>query len=340
MLWLTLLVLLALYILYIFLRPVKLIKAESSDHLIEPPDFFIYSFEAHVHTQFSYDSLGKPEDLRSAMEKQGIDFLIITDHDNDHIKHFCDERMIAGMERKITDHEGKVLGDVLIAGDVRLVAHPFKEKYRWMLEKDRDLLVEMVDLKDDLLLKKRLFFTYLPAVLLLYPLVGFRALRLLKGVFDLDTYAGRYLGEGWQHRVFGGLDHHVKVYIREVGIRFLFPHYAHAFYLMRNFLVSSEPVHGRDDFLCALKSQRVVISFSEKPSLVWVEGRKLRVITPYSRCLIFVRSSEERMVYSASCLELELPSGHYVVYAYLYSFKLGSLYLGLTPLFITTVEVP
>ncbi|MGC8852825.1 MAG: PHP domain-containing protein, partial [Hydrogenobacter sp.] len=101
MIWFVI-VLLASYLAFLYLYPIKWVKARRSKEFFEPPDFYVYSYEFHIHTQFSYDSLGKPEDIKMSMYSEDIDYAIITDHDTDAIKHFCDEqKMIAGVERKI-----------------------------------------------------------------------------------------------------------------------------------------------------------------------------------------------------------------------------------------------
>ncbi len=340
MLWLILGIFI-LYVVYIIARPIfYLPKVQPQKETVVPPDVFIYSFQAHVHTQFSYDSLGKPEDVHKAAQDLEIDYIIVTDHDNDHIKYFSNEKIVAGIEKKITDKEGKILGDALTVDGIRMVAHPFKKKYAWKLEKSKDLLVEIVDLKDDLLLKKGLLFLYLPAVVFLYIFSSQRALSLLKRVLDLKLFANRYINSGWNNKVFGGLDHHVKIYIREVGIRFLFPHYRHSFQMMRNFLISESSINSKREFIEALKKEQIVVSFDKKPSIVYSQKRNLIVISPYKNSLIFLKNRDEERIYEGSMLNLKINgSPHFVIYGYLYTFKIGRFYFGMKPLFITTAEV-
>jgi len=146
------LVLVSALIVWFFLFPIRYARRASlSEELVEPPERFIYSYVLHIHTQFSYDSLGKPEDVMRARDELGIDYALVTDHDTDAIKEFADERLIAGRELKINDAEGNLQGDLLEFGDLRIVAHHFRGKYRWKLEKDRSLLFELIDLRDALL---------------------------------------------------------------------------------------------------------------------------------------------------------------------------------------------
>jgi hypothetical protein len=134
------------YFVLLFALPLRWVKAIPADQLPQKlPELYVYSYQVHIHTQFSHDSLGKPEDIYSAMEVEDIDFALITDHDNDHFKHFCNHRSFAGVERKIEGEKG-LLGDLLEIGSLKVIAHPFKEKYRWKLERDGYFL-ELIDLR-------------------------------------------------------------------------------------------------------------------------------------------------------------------------------------------------
>jgi len=105
--------------------PLKWAKAHYVNELPERvPDLFVYSYQIHIHTQFSYDSLGKPEDVFSAIEREGIDFALITDHDRDDFKNFCNSKTFAGVEKKINGMEG-IMGDLLEIGSLKVIAHPF-----------------------------------------------------------------------------------------------------------------------------------------------------------------------------------------------------------------------
>ncbi len=258
------------YFVLLFALPLRWVKAIPVDQLPQKlPKLYVYSYQVHIHTQFSYDSLGKPEDIYSAMEAEGIDFALITDHDNDRFKHFCNHRCLAGVERK--EGERGLLGDLLEIGSLKVIAHPFKEKYRWKLERDGYFL-ELIDLKDALLEDKGKLFFFIFGTVLLYPFLKKRALEPLKKVLPVEKYVQRYMQEGWKNPVLVGLDHHTKVYIREVGIRFLFPSYEHSFYLMRNLLISQKPVNSAEELTSALRSGLNLISFQRNP--LWLTWRR------------------------------------------------------------------
>ena len=73
MTWIAVGLLLLVYTLYLLLRPARYLKPEPAFEFLELPNFFVYSFQVHIHTQFSYDSLGKQEDIRRDMDKCNID---------------------------------------------------------------------------------------------------------------------------------------------------------------------------------------------------------------------------------------------------------------------------
>lgn len=333
-LFFALFLLLCLYLLLLELYPVKRLRTKKSRaELYALPELYIYSFELHVHSQFSYDSLGKPEDIAEAARREGIDYVIVTDHEDDRIKHFAGDRIVAGMEKKLLGKEGRVLGDLLLAGELRVVAHPFKEKYRWQLELPEEYLFELIDLKDALLERKGMLFLMLPYLLLVGLLSRSRAVESLKKIIPVEKYATQYLKMRIANRVVGGLDHHVKVYIREVGIRFLFPSYRHSFRLMRNFLLTDQKVTDREQFLQSLKTGSTLISFSEKPTLFWRDGQSLKVFPP-AECLLHRKSLQEEEWQEGSFFEFFLPPGTQVFMGYTYAFRLGSLCFGLKPLFL------
>jgi hypothetical protein len=83
------------YFVLLLALPLRWVKAIPADQLPQKlPKLYVYSYQVHIHTQFSYDSLGKPEDIFNAMEAEDIDFALITDHDNDHFKNFCNHRCL------------------------------------------------------------------------------------------------------------------------------------------------------------------------------------------------------------------------------------------------------
>lgn len=322
-----------LYLLFASLYPVRRLKTIKIAFLPEKlPDVYLYSFQAHIHSQFSYDSLGKPEDIIRAAKEEDIDYVMVTDHDNDHIKFFQDQRLIAGMERKVLGDKNQILGDLLILDGLKIIAHPFKEKYKWQLEFQGDYFFELIDLKDALLERKGVLFFLFPYILLLAFLSINKALEAIKRLIDIEKYAHLYLRMGIKNPIVGGLDHHVKVYIREVGVRFLFPDYRHSFKLMRNLLISKEKIKSKEEFIKKLNEGNIVISFEKKPTLYWKE-ENLRIIAP-KKCVLIKKTIEKEEAYEGSYFDVKLDSGINFFLGYVYKFRIGSLYFGLKPLFI------
>ncbi len=326
-----------LYLLLAELYPVRFLKAEKVNKtgFSDLPPLYLYSFELHIHTQFSYDSLGKPEDLIRASKEEDIDFVITTDHENDHIKNFAGGNIIAGKEIKITDEKGRILGDLLEVQDIRVVAHPFKEKYRWRLPLPEDYLFEIIDLKDALLERKWMLFLLLPHVILRGLISINLALDFLKGLVDIRRYALMYLNMGVKNPVVAGLDHHVKVYVREVGIRFLFPNYLHSFRILRNFLITTKRVKDSESFLRELKQGSILISFSKKPTVFWKEAHTIKILPP-TNCLLCLLREKGEEFYRGSYFEINIPSGRSLLLGYTYKFRLWRFYFGLAPLFLFT----
>ncbi len=327
-----------LLILWFFLFPVRFVRSPIPPvPLIEPPDVFVYSYVLHIHTQFSYDSLGKPEDVIRTRDRYGIDYAIVTDHDNDHIKDFADERLIAGKEVKLNDENGNLLGDLLEVGRLKIIAHHFRGKYRWRLEKDSDYLIELINLRDALLERKITLIFYIFAGIILYPFLKGRIFGNYAKLINTELYAKKFLNENWKSRVVGGIDHHVKLYIREIGKRILVPDYGLSFSLMRNFLISGREIKTKEDLLSALGSELNLISFSNKPSFVWLERDRIKVYAPFSNTYVLLLSGEGEVRESVgSNVEFsELRKDRYLVLGYTYLLKVGRLLLGVKPLFVS-----
>jgi len=338
-LFLPLLILFPYAVYYLF--PAKFVKGfEERNEVIEPKTFYVYSFVFHVHTQFSYDSLGKPEDVKKARDLCGLDYVIITDHEVDTFKLFEDERIITGVERKINDEKGKLLGDLIEVGDIKVISHHFKRKYRWRLERKDDYFFELINLKDALIENKKSLIFYLFLGIFVYPIFKKSYLRNFVKVIKVEEYVKKYLSEGWKNKVLGGLDHHVKVYIREVGIKFLFPSYTFSFCLLRNFLISRKPVKNKKEFLEALKEGNTIISFGEKPSLFWLENSKLFVYTPYPNVLIRVFTKDKVKNFVGSNLKISLEKDPCMVVGYRYAFRVWKFFFGVKPIFVSDVVKP
>lgn len=317
-------------LIWFFFFPVRFLRNRSvSVEILEPPEIYVYSFVLHIHTQFSHDSLGKPEDLERALDLCGVDFALITDHENDLVGRFTSERVLAGKEVKVPE------GDLLEFEGLKVIAHPFSEKYTWKGSRDPGYLLEIVDLKDEILRSKAKFLLFLLTALLLYPFLKGKVLRYVLKVVEVEELALRYLREGWRCPVVGGLDHHVKVYITDASKRILIPDYTHSFSLMRNLLLTRREVKSARDLPKAIKEGRILVSFSEKVPLVWREGRSIKVYSPYPNTLTVLlseRGVEAEALGSNSVFEPG--DGRYVVVGYTYILKVWNILFGLRPLFL------
>ncbi|MCS6875690.1 MAG: PHP domain-containing protein [Aquificaceae bacterium] len=328
------LILFILYLLFVELYPVKRIKVKPSEGSLQSiPDLYVYAFQIHLHSQFSYDSLGKPEDIIRKAEQENIDYVIVTDHDTDAIKNFAGDRLIAGVEKKVLGEGGAILGDLLEVEDLKVVAHPFKKRYRWKLELPKEYLFELIDLKDAILERKTLLLFLLPSLVLKAFFSKKLALQSLKKMLKPERYAKLYLRMNIENQVVGGLDHHVKVYVREVGVRFLFPDYSDSFRLLRNFLLTSTKVVNKEEFPRALKKGMTVISFEEKPTIYWKEEGFLKILPPY-KCLLLQVGKESEAWYKGSFFQIKPEKGISFFIGYTYSFELVGLYFGLKPIFV------
>ena len=325
----------ALFLLYP-VRIEKIYKDFKDLSLLPPSAVFLYSYEFHIHTQFSYDSLGKPDDLFRARDEAGIDYVIVTDHEVDYFKEFADQRTLVGVEKKINDEKGNLLGDLIEVGDIKVISHHFR-KYRWKLPREKEYLFELINLKDALVHKKGRLLFYLLFAPFLYPIAKSYYLKNFTKVINPEEFAKRYLKEGWENKIICGLDHHVKVYIREVGLRFLFPSYRFSFSLMRGFVLSRRKINTKEEFLKAFGEFPHLTSFSEKPTLFWTEGNSLYYYAPYSKVLTVLLTKDHKKAFLGSNGKLELKSGSYVLVGYTYLFRIGRVFFGVKPLFVSDI---
>ncbi len=330
--------LLAALFIWFFIFPVRYFgKPRKNREVLVPPDFYVYSFVLHIHTQYSFDSLGKPEDILSALREEKIDFAIVTDHDNTDIGRHDHDSIIAGKEVKLNDEEGNLLGDILEVEDLKVIAHHFREKYRWRLSKDKELFFELIDLRDALFQSRVKFFLYVIAGLLILPLTKKIVINNLKKLVNTLYYAQRYLEEGWQSRVLGGHDHHVLLYLRDVKTRFLFPDYRISFRIMRNVILSKSKVTGKDELIKAIKEGFTIISFSERNSYQWIEDGHIMATSPYQNTL-FLLLKEGAIIDKAvgsNYRSKQLEKGYYMLLGFTYGFHLGGLFFDVRPLFVS-----
>ena len=339
----TILILLLLFLIallvWFFIFPIRYIgKPRKNKEVLVPPDFYVYSFVIHIHTQYSFDSLGKPEDVVEAIKREKIDFAIVTDHDNTDIERYAHDSIIAGKEVKLNDKDGNLLGDLLEVEDLKVVAHHFREKYRWKLPKDSDLFFELIDLRDALFQSRVRFFLFTIAGLLIIPFSKALVINNLKKLVNTMYYAKRYLREGWRSRILGGHDHHVLLYLRDVKTRFLFPDYRTSFRIMRNVLLSERKVSDKREFIKAIREGFTIISFSERYSYQWIEDGQIMATSPYQNTL-FLLLKDGKIIDRAVGPNYRSPGnldgGYYMLLGFTYGFRLGGLFFDLRPLFVS-----
>ncbi len=326
-------------LLWFFIFPIKFIRRRVNvTKNTEIPDFYIYSFQLHIHTQFSYDSLGRVEDVLKAKEENSLDFVIISDHRNKDVEKFASNGILVGVEKREHDENGIFVGDVIELEDIKVIAHPFNPKYLWKAHVERGTFFEIIDIKDILKEKGFLIIFLFP---LIFPFLGKKSYLLIRRVIDIRRSVERVIKRGWVIKSVAGLDHHVKFYYIDSNKKFLFPDYRISFKILRNFLVSRKHVKEREEFLNALKEGYTIVSFTEKPIIVWTENKYVKLYCTEEKVLWIIHSyGGRKYVCEGSEGYVKVEPGEYIIYGYRYLFRLGGMYFGLKPYFITsTLEV-
>ncbi|RTZ59702.1 MAG: hypothetical protein DSZ31_03420 [Gammaproteobacteria bacterium] len=288
------------------------------------------SFVVHVHTLFSYDSLGKPEEVKKVAQTLGVDKVFITDHDREDLKGFFppSDRLVFGWEYQ-DEKYGRLLK--LAEGKYTVIAHPNNEKkalYRFKNLYESHFFYELVDLKDVLQGSKfplKLYF-FLRS-LVLYPFLKLKALNFFPKLIPLNRWVEVYLKRTkGELKIIGGLDHHVKLSFWEKPKKFFsIPHYKWSFYILQN------KTFGEDVF-SSLNSGRFYLSFCSTE--VYVEGN--RVLVNRKRYLTFNHLASGKVSVN-TCGRIE--EGTKVVAIYGYTLRVGKLFFGLTPLAVFRWDV-
>ncbi len=329
-----LLLILLIYIflgIWLFLLPVKFLRANRCETIIDIPNIYIYSFQFHIHTQFSYDSLGKLEDIKKAKEECGIDFVVISDHRNKDVAQHVVGDFIVAEEKRVEE------GDIIDLGEVKVIAHPFNPKYIWEGKVDKGTPLEVINVKD--VLKKNklgvilLCFSYI----LFYPFLKNNMPYYLRRLIDIEYYTKKIIEKNWFIKTVGGLDHHVKLYYVDSKKKLLFPNYSFSFKIFRNYIFSKRPIKSEKDFVKALKEGKTVIVFDEKPFIIWMENNRINIYSPRKNVIWFIKPYKGKEIYCCDCSRSpELEEGNYIIYGYTYRFKFFKIYFGLTPYFISS----
>ncbi len=329
-----LLLLLIIYIfigIWLFLLPVKFLRVNRCDTIIDIPNIYIYSFQFHIHTQFSYDSLGKLEDIKKAKEECGIDFVVISDHRNKDVAQHVAGDFIVGEEKRVEE------GDIIDLGEVKVIAHPFNPKYIWRGKVDKGTPLEVINVKDVLKKNKLGVILSLFSYILFYPVLRKNLPYYLRRLINIEYYIKKIIEKNWFIKTVGGLDHHVKLYYVDSKKKFLFPDYSFSFKIFRNYIFSEKPIKSEKDFINALKEGKTVLVFDEKPFIIWVENKRINIYSLRKNIIWFIRSYRGNKTYCCNGnISPELEEGSYIIYGYTYRFKFFKIYFGLMPYFVSS----
>jgi hypothetical protein len=278
---------------------------------------------------FSYDSLGKPQEVEKIAKELKVEKVFITDHDREDIEKVLpkSEILVGGWEYQ-DEKYGRLLK--LAGGRFTVVAHPNnpkKELYRWRGVFEEDFFYELVDLKDVLavapLWLKLYFFL---RSLFLYPVRGLKVLDFFPKLIPLRGWIETYLERtGGSLKIVGGLDHHVKISFWEKPKKFFsIPHYKWSFYILQN-----RTFDGTDIFE-ALKRGNFYLSFCNQRMELFENQLLLE-----EKTLTFCHK-KDRTISVNDCGKIEEDT--VIVSVYKYLFRLGNIYFGLTPVAVFKVN--
>lgn len=350
------LLLLLLIVLYLEFRPLRKIKineqflGQVSDF---PENIKKYNVIAHIHTQFSFDSLGKPSDIKKAMEENNIDFVFVTDHDNDNYRFFEDERVFAGVEKNTP--EGRLL---LLGNELPVISHPNNfefEHYRWKGEFKPDHLYEIIDIKDGIVWNKPLAVVSLIKNILILPLTR-DILHKWNALIPLESWSRLYYARARGLKIIGGLDLHVKLVYQEHTHGILIPSYRSGFRWLVNRVYSKNDLRKKGEVLEALKKGNLFLALKNSDGDFWVSkdkdvfllGEKVPLNSLFNvvfdrRKTVKIIKHENRPVAVTQKNRFSFlldKKGFYHIEVYEYDIKVGSLFFGFRPLVITNpVEV-
>ena len=338
-------------LLYLEFRPFKrisLLEDKIKKNNPEKPQYYKYNVIAHIHTQFSFDSLGKPSDIKKAMEENNIDFVFVTDHDNDNYKYFEDNRIFAGIEKNTP--EGRLL---LLGNELPVISHPNNfefEHYRWKGEFRPDYLYEIINIKDGVVWNKALSIISLLKNVIIFP-VTWKILHKWNALIPLEKWSRLYFARAKGLKMIGGLDLHIKLVYQEHTHGILIPSYRSGFKWLVNQVYSLKPLEKKSDVLEALEQGNLHISLKQKYGDFWGEydgniyfpgdklpsGSKLFCIFNHKKTLKILKKDNQPVVITKedSFSYETKESGLYHFEIYEYDLKIGNLYLGFRPVAIT-----
>jgi len=318
-----------LLVLFFELYPVGILKVKRCPKRVGRRNSPQRSFVVHLHTVFSYDSLGKLQEVEKVAKDLGVEKVFITDHDRFDIEKLLppSEVLVGGWEYQ-DERYGRLLK--LAGGRFTVIAHPNnpkKELYRWRGEYGKDFFYELIDLKDVLVVSplwlKLYFFV---RSLFLYPVRGLKVLDFFPKLIPLRGWIETYLSRtGGELPIIGGLDHHVKLTFWEKPKKFFsVPHYGWSFYILQNRTFDGNGIFEnlkRGNFYLSLCNRRL--------------EREENFVLSRGKTLTFCHKGDGTVSVN-NCGKIE--RGTLIVAVYKYLFRLGNLYFGLTPIGVFRVS--
>ena len=342
-----------LILLYLEFRPFRSVKIKEDgckelDRKLE--GIKKYNVIAHIHTQFSFDSLGKPSDIKKAVEENSIDFVFVTDHDNDNYSFFEDSQIFAGIEKNTP--EGRLL---LLGNTLPVISHPNNfefEHYRWKGEFRKDYLYEIINIKDGIVWNKALSIISLIKNLILFPFTR-NILHKWNALIPLEKWVRLYFARAKGLKMIGGLDLHIKLVYQEHTHGILIPSYRSGFRWLVNKVYSRQPITEKEDILKALKNGNLFLSLKQTEGDFWGEfegevylpGEKipkkttLNCMCEKSKTVKVLKCENSPVVITEreSFFYTAEREGFYHFEIYEYDFKIGNLYFGFRPVIITNL---
>ncbi len=348
-----LLLILGIFILTLEFRPVR--KISKNENSIEdeyqnlPDDIKKYRIIAHIHTQFSFDSLGKPSDIKKAMEENNIDYVFITDHNNMDYKHFETENVFAGIEKNTPD--GRML---LLGGELPVISHPHNfefEHYKWKGEFKKEYLYEAIVPKDAFVWNKKLAIAVFLKNLLIYPITR-RLVHKWNSFIPLQEWMKLYFSRARGENLIGGLDLHIKLVYQEHTHGPMIPSYRDGFRWLRNIVYSRKSLTNKEEVLNALKNGNLYISINENEGdfyakddkgNVYLLGEKLPLnakvfckVNGKNKVVILKHENKPIVITEKTTFSYRLKDkGYYHFEVYEYDFKVKNRYFGFRPVILT-----
>lgn len=341
-------ILLLIYILYFEYRPFKVLKLDRIEkNFFKNINLYKYNVISHVHTQFSFDSLGKPSDIKKAMEENNIDFVFITDHDNTDYSFFENDKIFAGIEKNTPD--GRLL---LLGNQLPVISHPHNfdfEHYRWKGEFKEGHLYEFIDIKDIIVWNK--FITGLAFIknILIYPITR-NLVHKWNSLIPIDKWRKLYYERSRHLNIIGGLDLHIKVVYQERTHGLLIPSYRAGFKWLINRVYSKKPLRTKEDILESLSKGNLYLAINQKfidiygedeegikilgedlkiGGTINVKSLKKSVSVLYYNNKPIVKTDKEEFSYTVK------QTGDYHLEVYEYDFRIFNIYFGFRPIVIT-----